>query len=124
MRLCSVWLFDVRGELVSRQVYPQGERVEQRPGAGPSHFITVRLERERIEGQTRHAERAAFSSELAGLSLVQDTPRRPEHQLCRLLSHTTLKLTNSVLILGSLTRELGSHHRSHLLGKTAYLTKH
>lgn len=66
-------------ELVFRQVYLQGECVQH----SPSHHITIRLKRKRIEGQTGHAERAAFSSELAGLSFVylgQDTPRSSKNK--------------------------------------------
>lgn len=74
----KLWLFDVKDELVFWQVYLQGAFVWHRAVYRPQSSHNIRLKRKRIEGQTRHAERAAFSSELAGLSfvyLVQDTPQ-------------------------------------------------
>lgn len=43
----------------------------------PQPLMSIRLKRQRMEGQTGHAERAALISGLAGLSVVylgQDTP--------------------------------------------------
>lgn len=61
-------------EFAVTQVYLQGECVQHRPQSSHDHQAK---RKKRTEGQRGHAERAAFSSELAGLSFVylgQDTP--------------------------------------------------